>query len=176
MRTWLIVGGAVVVVIALGAILYLNVRGPGQIRGVVTFARPSRGHDNAIEYQTAGLPPAGGVHFDQWQNCGIYEEPIDIGNAIHSLEHGAVWVTYRSDLPAAEVEQLQQMVRGQSYALLSPFPELKSPVVLTAWGLQLEVDSVDDRRIEQFIDRYQQGPQTPERGATCRDGVGTPLP
>lgn len=175
-RTWLIIAGAVVVLIALGFVLYLNIRGPAPIRGVVTFARPSRGHDNEVEFQTAGLPPAGGVHFDQWQNCGIYNEPIESGYAAHSMEHGAVWVAYQSNLPEAEVIQLREMVRGESYVLLSPFPELRSPIVLTAWGLQLEVDSVDDRRIEQFIERYQQGPQTPERGATCRDGVGAPLP
>ena len=47
--------------------------------------------------------------------------------------------------------------------------------VLTAWGVQLELDSADDNRITTFLDRYVQGPQTPEIGATCSDGNGTPL-
>ncbi len=48
-------------------------------------------------------------------------------------------------------------------------------MVLTAWGIQLEVDEADDGRIAEFIDRYQQGPQTPELGASCSDGTGTPI-
>jgi hypothetical protein len=91
------------------------------------------------------------------------------------LEHGAVWITYQPGLPEEDVTQLQDLVRGQSHLLLSPYPGLKSPVVLTAWGLQLELTSVQDSRIEEFIDRYQQGPQTPERGASCSDGVGQPI-
>jgi hypothetical protein len=94
---------------------------------------------------------------------------------MHSLEHGAVWVTYQPDLPADDVETLQEEVSNYNYALLSPFEGLKSPVVLTAWGIQLEVDSADDDRIATFLDRYVQGPQTPEIGATCSDGTGTPI-
>jgi hypothetical protein len=48
-------------------------------------------------------------------------------------------------------------------------------VVLTAWGLQLEVNSVTDRRIADFVSRYQRGPQTPERGGSCAGGVGEPI-
>lgn len=174
-RTWLVIGAVAVAVIALGALLYVNIRGEAPIRGLVTFPRPSRGHDDQIEFQSEGLPPAGGVHHSTWQNCGIYTEPIEEGNAAHSMEHGAVWITYQPDLNEDDVNRLQELVRGQNYLLLSPYPGLRSPVVLTAWGLQLEVDSVNDGRIVDFIDRYQQGPQTPERGATCRDGVGVPI-
>ncbi len=173
----LIIGSiAGVAIIGLGVLLYLSVRGPGSIRDLITVAGLERGHDNTVEADDSGLPPVGGLHHDVWQNCGIYDEPINAGNAVHSMEHGAVWITYQPDLPDNDVEYLQNLVRGEGYLLLSPYPDLKSPVVLSAWGLQLEVDSVRDNRIEEFIDRYQAGPQTPERGATCQDGVGQPLP
>ncbi len=48
-------------------------------------------------------------------------------------------------------------------------------VVLTAWGIQLEVESVDDDRIAGFIDLYQRGSQTPEPGAPCTGGIGEPV-
>ena len=86
-----------------------------------------------------------------------------------------MWVAYQPDLPAADVGLLRDEVSQHRYALLSPFEGLKSPVVLTAWGIQLEVDSADDGRIATFLDRYVQGPQTPEVGATCSDGNGTPI-
>ncbi len=49
-------------------------------------------------------------------------------NAVHSLEHGAVWITYRPDLPGGQVETLRDLAQGQTYILVSPYPDLPSPV------------------------------------------------
>ena len=157
-------------------ILYLNVRPEPQIDGVIQFPRPARGHDDTIVFDAAAVPPAGGEHYNIWQNCGIYNEPIQTGNAVHSMEHGALWITYQPDLPADEVAALASIVSGQTFLLLSPYPEQRSPIVLTSWGIQLEVDSASDGRIENFIERYRLGSQTPELGGACTQGVGVPLP
>jgi hypothetical protein len=117
----------------------------------------------------------GGTHHDIWQNCGIYDEPLEAENVVHSMEHGAVWISYQPELSDDDVNTLRDLVRGERFIVLSPYPGLQSPVVLTAWGVQLELNSVEDDRVEEFIDRYQVGPQTPERGATCSDGVGQPI-
>ena len=55
------------------------------------------------------------------------------------------------------------------------FTGLASELVLNAWGVQLQVDSVNDARVAQFIDQYRLGPQTPEFGASCDGGVGRPI-
>jgi len=172
-----IIGAVVVGALGLAFILYLNVRPEPSISGVIQVPRPSRGHDNSVEFALSDypVPPPGGVHWDTWQNCGIYEEPIETGHALHSLEHGAVWITYAADLSEEEIASLQERVDDQGYLLLSPYPDQPIPVVLTAWGVQLQLDDADDGRINQFIDRYRQGPYTPEPGATCDQGVGTPL-
>ncbi len=175
LRNYAIFGAIALGVAALGVLLYLSLRDPGVIDGLRRIAGLPRSHDDDIVYDDTGLPPAGGIHASIWQNCGIYTEPISAANAAHSMEHGAVWVTYQPDLDQDEVELLQDLVRDERFVLLSPFPGLQSPVVLTAWGIQLEIDSADDSRIPEFIDRYQQGPQTPELGASCVNGVGTPL-
>lgn len=129
---------------------------------------PTPGPDGTL------LPPSGGDHEPVWQNCGVYAEPVGTFNAVHSLEHGAVWITYRPDLPTDEVEALKQLVAGKPYTLLSPLPNLASPVVMTAWGLQLELDDARDERAEVFVRKYAQGAQTPEPGAACTGGVGNP--
>ena len=118
------------------------------------------------------LPPLGGDHDPTVQNCGVYVEPVRDENAVHSLEHGAVWVTYRPDTDARQVERLGELAAAEPYLLVSPYEDLASPVVATAWGVQLEVDSVDDERLEAFIARYAQGEQTPEPGAPCSGGIG----
>lgn len=174
-RKYLIGGGIVLAVAAIGGLLALALRSPETIHGLQHFLSPERGHDETVEYTETGLPPAGGIHSGQWQTCGIYDQPIEDKNAVHSMEHGAVWIAYQPDLPAEDVETLRDMVRGESYLLLSPYPDLASPVVLTAWGVQLEVEEANDDRIVAFIDEYQAGPQTPEIGATCNNGIGTPI-
>jgi hypothetical protein len=78
-------------------------------------------------------------------------------------------------LPAEEVNILRDIVQGQSYLLMSPYPNLDGNVVLTAWGVQLQVDSATDGRVAQFIEQYRLGPQTPEFGAACDNGIGFPI-
>jgi hypothetical protein len=172
----ILIGGAIVVgVVALGVLLYLSLKEPDTLDGLTRSIGLSQGHDENVDYGGSELPLTGGIHSGIWQNCGIYDEPILAKNVIHSMEHGAVWITYQPELSAGDVEELQKEVRGESFTLLSPYPGLKSPVVLTAWGIQLELESAEDGRISEFIDRYQLGPQTPERGAPCDNGTGTPI-
>lgn len=118
----------------------------------------------------AQTPPAGGEHAPVWLNCGTYPAAVKSENAVHSMEHGAVWVTYRADLPADQVESLRKAMPA-TYAVLSPFEGLKAPVVASAWGKQLSLNGVNDPRLTAFIKTYRQGPQTPEPGAACTGGT-----
>ena len=174
-RTYLIYGAVAVGLLGLGYLLYLALQDPAGLDDLRRVAGLSRGHDETVDYSGQELPPVGGVHSGVWQNCGIYATPIDSKNAVHSMEHGAVWIAHQPDLSNSEVEAIHDLVRDENYVLVSPYPDLKRPIVLSAWGVQLELESADDARVAQFIDQYQQGPQTPELGATCSDGTGTPI-
>lgn len=173
---WLWLGPLLALVILAAGGIALARRGLGSggpITGVATFGNLSKDHQaGALSYPQT--PPVGGTHNPVWQNCGIYDAPILDENALHSLEHGAVWIAYRPDLAAAAVEQLRSLVRGRGHALLSPYAGLPAPVVASAWGVQLKVDSAADARLAQFVAKYEQGLQTPEPGATCQGGTGTP--
>lgn len=150
-----------------------NVSAPETIEGVVSTAAQAQDHLAApVAYEQ--IPPTGGVHSPSWQNCGIYNQPIFDELAVHSLEHGAVWLAYQNDLPEEQVEQLRRVARGRPYVLLAPHERITSPVVASAWGLQLAVDDPTDLRIAQFVAKYQQGPQTPEPGGACTGGNGRP--
>ncbi|MGQ0826220.1 MAG: DUF3105 domain-containing protein [Actinomycetota bacterium] len=119
-------------------------------------------------------PPVGGAHNPVWQNCGVYDEPVLDENAVHSMEHGAVWIAYAEDLPADEVATLTATGRSSTFVLVTPYPGLEDPIVLGAWGYQLRVDDADDPRVQEFVDTFANGPQTPEPGAPCLDGIGDP--
>jgi hypothetical protein len=142
--------------------------------GVQTYdVGPAGVHaEENVDY--AQNPPAGGAHNPAWQNCGFYAEPVRNETAVHSLEHGAVWITYRSDLPQDEIERLRDLTQHNDYMLVSPYPDLDSPVMASAWGKQLSLEGADDPDLERFINAYSQGPQTPEPGAPCTHGVGQP--
>lgn len=148
------------------------------IEGVSTY--PDReeyhNHVDVVKEPEGNLPPVFGEHFSAWQNCGIYTETVELGNALHSMEHGAVWLTYRPDLDQAQIESLQNLVHGHGYVLMTPYTKQVNDVVLTAWGVQLVIDSLPDARIAKFIKYYEEGPQNPEPGAPCNGAVGNPLP
>ena len=115
-------------------------------------------------------PPVGGPHSPIPADCTgtVYANPIASENAVHSLEHGAVWITYRPGLADAELAALGQLVQGQSHLLVSPYPGQASAISAQSWGYQLFVDSTSDPRIAQFIDALRFNPKTtPEPSATC---------
>ena len=118
-------------------------------------------------------PPAGGEHNPIWQNSAFYEEPVRNENAVHTMEHGAVWITYSPDLPQDQQEALREIVEGQDCLLASPYPGLPegTPLVASAWGAQVRLDGVDDPNLQRFIRSYRKGPQTPEPGAACTGGI-----
>ena len=182
-RSVVIVGAAVLVCVALVAAVVtvimreqdrqaeLEAAANAPIEGVQEFPDLPKDHvQGPVDYEQT--PPVGGEHSPVWTNCGVYAEPVSSEQSVHSLEHGAVWLTYRPDLPPEQVEQLAGLAEGNDYALLTPFEGLLSPVAASAWGVQLAVDNAADPRLERFLTRYAQGEQAPEPGAPCTGGSG----
>lgn len=143
------------------------------VKGIsVAATPPSQGHQQgSLTYDTT--PSRGGAHNGVWMTCtgNIYTEQVPDENATHSMEHGAVWVTYSPDLPKEQVKTLAGFVQDTNYRLLSPYPGQDSPISVQAWGRQLKVDSAGDPRVKTFLDKFTNGPQTPEKGATCSGGT-----
>ncbi len=118
-------------------------------------------------------PPTNGDHDHLWQNCGFYEEPIKDRHAVHSLDHGVVWITHRPGIPAAQLEQLRPYGK-ENYVIVSPYPGQDAPVIATSWRVQLELEGADDPRLEQFVDGFRRSEIAPLSGNRCTLGVGDP--
>lgn len=174
-KTYIIVGAIVVAFVAgFIALVVIDSRqqaGSSPPDGVRTYDVGQSGQHTPSDVDYAQTPPAGGEHNDVWQNEGFYEEPVRDENAVHTLEHGAVWVTYSPDLPPGQRDRIRGLVEGQACLLASPRPDLPSPVVASAWGKQLTLESAESPDLERFVRAYRQGPQTPEVGATCAGGT-----
>ena len=142
--------------------------------GVKTFEvsdRPRHVDKNVSYPQT---PPVGGDHSPAWQNCGFYEAPVEDEMAVHSMEHGAVWITHKRGLPEQQVAELRKLAERQTYVLVSPYPDQAASVVASAWRKQLRLKGAEDPRLEHFVRAFREGPQTPEPGAPCTGGKGSP--
>lgn len=181
-RTRIVVGVSAAVAVALvvpTAIVLVNAERRSQevaqaaeapIDGVRAFADLGATHTTEdVAYEQT--PPVGGDHHPTWQNCGFYDAPVVEEHAVHSLEHGAVWLTYDPALPAADVGTLRDLADRYPYLLVSPLDGVQG-VVASAWGLQVQLEGADDERLEPFLVAYLQGPQTPEPGAPCSGGIG----
>jgi hypothetical protein len=140
------------------------------VPGVLKYKETRKHVTGTVNYPQT--PPAGGDHNATPQSCAVYTAPIANEHAVHSLEHGAVWVTYRPDLPAAQIATLKSKVDGNAYRMLSPFPGLKTAVSLQAWGRQIFVSSATDPKVDKFLSAYTQGPQAPENGV-CQGNTTT---
>ncbi len=172
-----IVGGVAVIAILVG-IVVTSATPPIdpdtiEIEGLETFEGLEALHvQSAVEYDMT--PPAGGPHNPTWLNCGIYEEEVPAEYAVHSLEHGAVWVTYDPEqVSGGDLDALRSAM-PRSYMILSPFPGLEAPVVASAWGVQVALDGIDDPRLNEFIIKYRQSPDAPEPGALCGQALDGP--
>lgn len=173
----LIIATVVIVVLAVAVIGYALNQGkkksdsanPDKISGIVHKSFPGGNHVNGV-IKYAESPPMGGPHSPIWADCTgtVYPNQIANENAVHDLEHGAVWITYKPGLPSAQLDVLTKLVSGQQYTLMTPYAGLKTNVSLQAWGYQLFVDSATDPRVQQFIKalRLNQA-NTPEPGASC---------
>ncbi|MET8079332.1 DUF3105 domain-containing protein [Streptomyces sp. NPDC005303] len=119
-------------------------------------------------------PPVGGDHNQVWMNCNgnVYTKALNNMNAVHSLEHGAVWVTYTSKAEKADVDALAAKVKKTPYTLMSPDDKQKDPIMLSAWGHQRTVTGAKDPNVDKFFAKFVQGAQTPEPGAACTGGLG----
>jgi len=181
---WWIVGSTAAVVIVglvVASIVFAPApaptyaRGDGNgesIEGLETFSHTTTHVEGTVEYEQT--PPAGGEHNAVWLNCGVYTEPVPNENAVHSLEHGAVWVTYDPEQLSEEDIQILEDKMPSTYTVLSPYEGMDTPIALSAWNAQVKVDSVDDERIEQFFTSFWRSTNVPEPNAVCSGAFDAP--
>ncbi len=143
-----------------------------EIEGVETFQNETNHVEGTVDYPQS--PPAGGPHSSVWLNCGVYDQPQPNENAVHSLEHGAVWVTYdASKVSGDELATLKSQLPS-SYVILSPYEGMDTAIALSNWNHQLKLDSADDPRIAEFFEEYWRSNDVPEPNALCSGAIDGP--
>ena len=182
-KPWGMIAAAVAVVVFAAAVITYavvqvneanadRITEASQLEGLETYDYAGQQHvTTPVDYTES--PPVGGPHDNEWADCTgtVYDVDIRHENAVHSLEHGAVWITYDPDAISDEdLSTLEDLVDGRSGLMLSPYAGLTSPISLQSWNAQLFVDSATDKRVEQFVDFLTFNQDFyPEPGATCEN-------
>ena len=165
--------GAVVILAALVFFIASGVASEifGAPEGVLAVPVGEPRHvEGEIEYDGH---PAGGEHSAVWLNCGVYSQPVEEENAVHSLEHGAIWITYPAGDATVDIDRLNGYA-GRNKVIVSPVLEQSSPVLVTAWANQMDASDAGDPRIAQFIVEFAGAGSAPEPGGRCDGGIGQP--
>lgn len=110
-------------------------------------------HVDPSEVPIGPVPQAGGPHAPSPLRQGIYSDPVSEPRAIHSLEHGMIWITYQPNLLSSDdYERLEDVADGHSAdVILSPRLENVDPIVLVSWGQRLIMDELDTDLVDEFI-------------------------
>ena len=121
----------------------------------------------------AQSPPIGGMHDSRLAETAASTTPRSA-----TRTPSTPWSTGWSGSPTSptcrrsEVDALRQLTLVNDRLLISPYPGLDAPIVLSTWDRQLRLDTVDDPRLFEFIDAYTN--QAPEPNASCQGQVATP--
>ena len=119
-------------------------------------------------------PPVGGPHNPAWLNCGVYDQPQQNENVVHTLEHGAVWIAYDpATTTDAEIAALVALA-PDTHSVISPYDGLGAEMAISAWGAQLRFTDVDDPAVLDFLAEFWRSPNSPEPSASCTGGLDGP--
>ncbi|MBR8740519.1 DUF3105 domain-containing protein [Nocardiopsis sp. MG754419] len=161
----------------LGTAIFMELRSRN-IDGVAEYTIDEYNHvatGERVDYEQS--PPVGGQHWSSWQNCGVYPEPVMPEFGVHSLEHGAVWITYDPELPQDEVDALEGFYNPGDYLLITPYEgDMDAPIVASSWGRQITAESADDENLARYVQMYERGTDVPEPGAACSGAVQETAP
>jgi hypothetical protein len=113
-------------------------------------------------------PPTSGPHFPTWYDDGIYEPGTvpDLGQLVHTLEHGRINVQYAPGAGPEVVRNLEAFLAetdGYHQLLYENTTDMEYEVAATAWTQLLGCPEYNDRvpdALRTFRSRYvDQGPE-----------------
>ncbi|MBI4307421.1 MAG: DUF3105 domain-containing protein [Chloroflexi bacterium] len=163
---FLSIGAVAIVAIALGVTLVNQARSPGeavplmpaQFRNAHTWlgiSMDSNEKGENIPYTTD--PPTHGPHTTFLAAWGVHKDPVPRAILIHNMEDGGVVIWYSPTLaPVDTIKKLTEITqRYPKHVVLTPYPPLTTPIVLTAWERILRLDNLDEGKTVEFINAYQ---------------------
>ncbi len=171
LRNWSIV--ITLLVLSIAGVIQLTKKSPEQIRfeqqvqaasldgKVKEFPIEGRNHVSAgtsVDYKTN--PPTSGDHLAEAESWGVYTKEIDDKAAVHGLEHGGIWISYK-DIDDDTKKILADIGHANSQSVIvSPRSADDTKIAVVSWGRMMKLEAADKALIQKFIDTYKnQGPE-----------------
>ncbi len=112
-------------------------------------------------------PPTSGPHWPEGVRDGIYDRSQPDEGLIHSLEHGRIWISYKSSIPESAKEAINKLAGSQTKVIVTVRDANDTDITLAKWRrldtFNLNQDGgFDEQRILDFIKRYRD--TAPEKG------------
>lgn len=107
-------------------------------------------------------PPVSGWHYPQSAEWGIYDKELPDQTLIHNLEHGGVWISYKTPDASLELINNLKRVAGEykRKVILTPRSANDSLIAVAAWDRLDKFDYFDEARIKKFIKAFiNKGPE-----------------
>ena len=131
---------------------------PGQAIEVMNQEHIAEGSTDHPAYNSN--PPTSGWHWPAAGKCLAFDSPQIDERVIHNLEHGAVWISYRSSVDDQTKAQLKDFAARYGNVVVSPRDTNENPISLAAWGRLMHLDSYDESKILEFIHAFMdKGPE-----------------
>src|SRR5213594_1570909 len=144
--------------------------GPGPARGSwwprpAATNYPELGRDHIFPGQAHpdynSNPPTSGWHFPQPADWGYYNGELPDELVVHNLEHGGIWISFKS---ADDTEVINKLValarRYRSKVIITQRPKNDSRIAVAAWTHLMKLDHYDATAIVDFINRFKnRGPE-----------------
>jgi hypothetical protein len=103
-----------------------------------SFPAKSREHiaDLAQTIKYASKPPTSGSHYQAPAEDGAYDDPPDVKELVHTLEHGRIIVWFKKGLPADQRAALKAFYDEDTYqmVLVPDTTGMTYAVAATAWN------------------------------------------
>ena len=115
--------------------------------------------------------PSGGDHppARRWLNCGVYEGEVPDELAVHSLEHGAVWVALGPDSTAADRAAAVELADDAPAGSSSPTcPTCRTRSSSSPGASASRSSRADDPRAAGFVEDFVDASTAPEAGRRLR--------
>ncbi len=162
MKKAFIVSGILVVILGLAVFLYMqdveNSKLTVNEQATETPAigqeieNQGQGHINPGTLQPYNSnPPTSGPHYAQAANWGVYSNPLEDEQAVHNLEHGGIWISYKDidEETKTLLENIAKANRGS--VIMSPRPNNDSKIAIASWTRLEKLESYDEAKILEFI-------------------------
>lgn len=147
---------ALLVLGTIGFVVIKNQSKPEVPRPGIEQADHGRKHVASKQYGE-GEPPTSGDHASPiaWQ---VYQQEVSDDAVIHNMEHGGVYISYSSSLPADQVAKITAIFGAPfsrkgfspSKAVVAPRTANDAPIIMSSWNRNEKLETFDEEKLVQY--------------------------